>query len=106
MGKDKKSKDSYSFDSKDSLDSKQVLCPGKNKKDYCDCDGDCNGNPSFCECEEAKKCCKKRKKEKKRDGKKDKKSKDSHSFDSKDSLDSKQVLCPGKNQEDFCDCDG
>jgi len=37
-----------------------VLCPEKDKADYCDCDGDCDENPSFCECDEAKKCCSKK----------------------------------------------
>merc|ERR1739836_41950 len=57
----------------------KVLCPGKDKHDYCDCEGDCNGNPSFCQCDDAKKCCK-----------------DAEPV----------VLCEGKDEDDFCDCNG
>ena len=34
-----------------------VVCPGKNPSDYCDCKGDCENYPDYCECDEAQICC-------------------------------------------------
>jgi len=35
----------------------EVLCPGKEPGEYCDCAGDCENYPDFCECDEAQMCC-------------------------------------------------
>ena len=34
-----------------------VLCPGLDKEDYCDCDGDCTEQPEWCSCSDAVDCC-------------------------------------------------
>jgi hypothetical protein len=34
-----------------------VLCPGLDKDDFCDCDGDCTENPDWCSCSQARNCC-------------------------------------------------
>ncbi len=34
-----------------------VLCPGLPAADYCDCTGDCTGEPDWCACPEALECC-------------------------------------------------
>ena len=34
-----------------------VLCPGLPAADYCDCGGDCTGQPGWCNCTEALECC-------------------------------------------------
>ena len=34
-----------------------VLCPGYDKDDFCDCDGDCTENPKWCSCPKAVDCC-------------------------------------------------
>merc|ERR1719228_2006810 len=34
-----------------------VLCPDMDPGNYCDCQGDCTENPSFCSCSEAQSCC-------------------------------------------------
>ena len=34
-----------------------VLCPGLPAADYCDCGGDCTGEPDWCACPEALECC-------------------------------------------------
>merc|ERR1712232_27244 len=34
-----------------------VCCPENTKEEFCDCDGDCIVNPSFCSCVEAMECC-------------------------------------------------
>jgi len=34
-----------------------ILCPGMAASDYCDCKGDCSGNPDWCACAEAQACC-------------------------------------------------
>jgi len=42
------------------LQNREVVCPGYSYETntFCDCDGDCNGAPEWCSCEEAKACCK------------------------------------------------
>merc|ERR1712194_479144 len=39
------------------IESLEVSCPGKDQGEYCDCTGDCENHPDFCDCEEAKICC-------------------------------------------------
>jgi len=56
-----------------------VLCPGQPAANYCDCQGDCTGNASWCSCAEAKACCQGAQ---------------------------PVVLCPGQPKENYCDCDG
>jgi len=56
-----------------------VLCPGQPSKNFCDCEGDCTGNPDFCACDSAQDCC-------------------------KDAV--PVVLCPGQPNENYCDCTG
>merc|ERR1719401_1932637 len=56
-----------------------VFCPGQPSENYCDCEGDCTGNPSFCACSEAQECC----------------------------MDATPVvLCPDQPKENYCDCTG
>merc|ERR1719282_915920 len=56
-----------------------VFCPGQPSENFCDCGGDCTGNPDFCACDEAKACC----------------------------LGATPVvLCPDQPKENYCDCDG
>merc|ERR1739848_544207 len=38
-------------------ESDNILCPGQPTENFCDCEGDCTGNPDFCACDEAKACC-------------------------------------------------
>ena len=56
-----------------------ILCPGQPYENFCDCEGDCTGNPEFCACDEAKTCC---------EGA------------------TPVVLCPGQPKENYCDCEG
>mmetsp|Transcript_25825 Transcript_25825/g.60552 ORF Transcript_25825/g.60552 Transcript_25825/m.60552 type:complete len:341 (+) Transcript_25825:136-1158(+) len=37
--------------------SQNILCPGQNESEYCDCDLDCNSGSSRCACTEAQGCC-------------------------------------------------
>jgi len=43
--------------SDDTLPDGSVLCPDQPQENYCDCDGDCTEQPSWCACTEAKDCC-------------------------------------------------
>jgi len=56
-----------------------ILCPGQPSGNYCDCEGDCTGNPGFCACEEAQACCKGA---------------------------TPVVFCPNQPKENYCDCTG
>merc|ERR1711933_10464 len=63
----------------ESDDGHVVLCPGQPSENYCDCAGDCTGNPSFCACSEAQECC----------------------------IGAPPVvLCPDQPEENYCDCSG
>merc|ERR1719223_1575329 len=56
-----------------------IFCPGQPNENFCDCEGDCTGNPDFCACDEAKACC----------------------------VDATPVvLCPDQPKKNYCDCDG
>eukprot|EP01083_Nonionella_stella_P243245 847784_1 len=59
--------------------SADVLCPAQPPSNYCDCEGDCTGQPEWCSCDEAQKCC---------EGA------------------TPVVLCPGQPKENYCDCTG
>merc|ERR1712176_1601228 len=37
--------------------SDSILCPGQPIENYCDCTGDCNEQPQWCQCAEAQECC-------------------------------------------------
>merc|ERR1712238_421757 len=39
------------------MGSPSVVCEGQPEENYCDCEGDCNGNHNWCACEEAQACC-------------------------------------------------
>jgi len=56
-----------------------VLCPGQPSGNYCDCEGDCTGQPLWCDCEEAQACCVGA---------------------------TPTILCDGQPQENYCDCEG
>merc|ERR1719282_495755 len=56
-----------------------ILCPGQLTENFCDCEGDCTGNPDFCACDEAKACC-------------------------ADAI--PVVLCPDQPAQNYCDCTG
>lgn len=57
----------------------EVTCPGQPPGNFCDCAGDCTGQPEWCSCAEAQDCC--------RDA-------------------TPTVLCPGQPTKNYCDCDG
>merc|ERR1712207_140913 len=38
-------------------ESDNILCPGQPTENYCDCGGDCTGNPEYYACDEGKACC-------------------------------------------------
>jgi len=59
--------------------SSTVLCPDQPNENYCDCRGDCTGQPQWCSCDQAQKCC---------EGAKP------------------TVLCPNQPRENYCDCAG
>jgi len=56
-----------------------VFCPGQPSENFCDCGGDCTGNPAFCACDEAKACC---------------------------AGATPVVLCPDQPNDNYCDCGG
>merc|ERR1712086_122804 len=56
-----------------------VVCPGTHEDDYCDCGGDCGNHEGFCDCDEAKVCCRGAR---------------------------ETVLCPNMHARDYCDCAG
>jgi len=56
-----------------------VTCPGQSKSNFCDCAGDCTGQPQWCACDEAQECC---------------------------SGATPTVLCPEQPKENYCDCEG
>merc|ERR1719437_312758 len=56
-----------------------ILCPGQPTENFCDCEGDCTGNPEYCACSEGKACC----------------------------VDATPVvLCPDQPKQNYCDCTG
>ena len=63
----------------DDDDDDVVLCPGQPPENYCDCGGDCTGNPGFCACGEAEACC---------------------------AGATPVVLCPDQPEQNYCDCTG
>jgi len=59
--------------------SDSLVCPGQPPENFCDCAGDCTGQPEWCACEKAQECC--------------------HGA-------TPTVLCPGQPKGNYCDCDG
>lgn len=59
--------------------SDHIVCPGQPLENFCDCAGDCTGQPEWCACEKAQECC--------------------HGA-------TPTVLCPGQPKGNYCDCDG
>ncbi|KAH8074668.1 hypothetical protein JL721_2236 [Aureococcus anophagefferens] len=43
--------------SSSSGDDDGVICDGEREDEFCDCDGDCDENPAWCQCDEAQACC-------------------------------------------------
>lgn len=72
-----------------------VLCPGKDPKEYCDCDASSDCGSPFCECEEGLECCK---------NGESSEEEDEDTSENPFIIPEYAVLCPGKDPKEYCDC--